>query len=150
MELVAVLSMVMVTLVPEHTSNAVGAVKLQGSPHSTIRSGLQVSTGGRVSTTKIVWLHVAILVHMSLTCQVRVALNVFGHDPALVTVVTMLMVTFVPSQTSLANGGVNCQGNPHSTKRSLAQERFGGAVSTTVMVWLQKEMLVHMSVAFQV
>ena len=145
-----VFSMVMITLVPEHTSNAVGAVKLQGNPHSTIRSELQVSTGGLVSTTKIDWLHTAMLVHMSRTCQVRVALNVFGHDPALVTVVTMLMITFVPSQTSLANGGVNCQGKPHSTKRSSAQARFGGVVSTTVMVWLQKETLVHLSVAFQV
>ena len=143
-------SMLIVTLVPEQTSKAVGAVKLQGSPHSTIRSELQVSTGGRVSTTRMVWLHKAVLVQLSVTRQVRVALKLFGQDPALVSVLTMLMVTFVPSQMSLANGGVNCQGKPHSTKRSAAQERFGGVVSTTVMFWLQNETLVQASVAFQV
>src|SRR6185436_13853322 len=61
-----------VTFVPEQMSEAVGGVKLQGMPHSTKRSDAQLRTGGRVSTTTIVWLQVMLLRQLSMTRHVRV------------------------------------------------------------------------------
>ena len=90
-------------------------------------------------------------VQESVARQVRVAVKLLPQKPTvLVTVLTRVIVTFVPSQMSLATGGVNVHGVPHSTIRLPAQVRFGGVVSTTVMFWLQVEMLVQESIARQV
>src|SRR4029077_21052102 len=67
----------------------------------------------------------------------------------LVTVVKVI-VTLVPSQTSLAEGGVNAKGMPHSTIRLSAQVMCGGVVSTIVTVWLQNAILVQVSETIQV
>lgn len=103
---VTVLTITIVTLVPSQTSTAVGAVNTTGLPHSLILSGAQLKAGGLVSTIVIVWLHDAELVQLSVTRQVRVALDKIGQRgfAALVTVLTMVMATLVPLQISLAIG----------------------------------------------
>src|SRR2546430_16752803 len=60
------------------------------------------------------------------------------------------MVTLVPSQMSLATGGINAKGKPHSTIRLAAQLKAGGVVSTTITVSLHVEMFVQESIARQV
>ncbi len=148
---VTVLTMVMVTFVPSQMSLAPGGVNAHGVPHSTIRLAVQAMFGGVVSTTVIDWLQVEIFVQESVARQVRVAVKLLPQKPAVfVTVLTTVMVTFVPSQMSLAPGGMNIHELPHSTMRLSAQVMFGGVVSTTVMVWLQVEMFVQESVARQV
>src|SRR5262245_38867355 len=105
-------------------------MKAQEAEHSTTRLEAQVRTGGVVSTVVMVWLQVAPLLQPSVARQVRVTRNVWPHGPALVTVETMLMVTLVPSQRSVAVGGMKDQVEEHSTVRSLAQVRIGGVRST--------------------
>jgi hypothetical protein len=68
----------------------------------------------------------------------------------LVTVLVISITTLVPSQRSTAVGRVKAKGAPHCTISSGAQVKTGGWVSTTVMVWLQNEALLHVSVALQV
>jgi hypothetical protein len=63
--------MVMVTLVPQQTSEAVGELNDQVEPHWTVLLLAQVMTGGRVSTTVTVWLQVAVLLQQSVALQVR-------------------------------------------------------------------------------
>src|SRR5262249_2284859 len=104
-------------------------------PHSATPSKAQINTGGR-STTVIVWLHMEMFVQESKARQVRVAVKAFVQ-PALgrlVTVLTTSIVTFVPSQMSLAKGRVKLKGVPHSTVWLSAQVRVGGVVSTSVTV----------------
>src|SRR5436853_457113 len=55
--LVTVPMTLMVTLVASHTSVAVGLVKAQAVPHSTVEFGVQVIVGAVVSITVTVWLH---------------------------------------------------------------------------------------------
>src|SRR5436190_2048009 len=62
----------------------------------------------------------------------------------------MLMVTFVPSQTSAAVGGVNDQGVPHSTVAGGAQTMVGGVESTMRTVWPHVDRLVNTSNVSQV
>jgi hypothetical protein len=114
--LVTVLTMAMVTLLPEQASKALGPVKFQTVPHSTTRLLAQTKLGGVVSITVIVWLHVLLLLQESLARHVRVALKVLLHPAlALVTVPTIVIVTFVPAQMSKALGWAKFQTVPHST-----------------------------------
>ena len=69
---VIVLTMVMERLVPQQASMAVGGVKDQGVLHCTVKSGAHVNTGGCVSTSVMLWLHVAVFVQQSVASQVRV------------------------------------------------------------------------------
>ena len=71
---VTVLKTVMVTFVPSQMSLAVGGVNDHAVPHSTVCAGAQLNTGGVVSTTVMVWLHIAVFVQASVARQVRVAL----------------------------------------------------------------------------
>src|SRR5574342_204166 len=104
--LVTVLTISMTTLVPSHTSTAVGRVKANCVPHSASWSPAQVMLGGSVSTTVMVWLQKASLPQASLARQVRRALNSSGQreTATLVTVLTISMTTLVPSHTSTAVG----------------------------------------------
>ena len=148
--LVTVPVMLTTTLVPPHKSLAVGRSKVHALPHSTVRAPPHKISGGVVSTSVIVWLHTALLLHASVARQVRVALRVLPQKPArLVVVLTMVSVTFVP-HTSLAPGASKAQAAPHSRIRSPAQVSSGAVVSTTVMVWLHTALLLHASVARQV
>ena len=70
--LVVVPTTVMITLVPQQASKALGGSKLQLLPHSTVLLVAQLSTGGVVSRTVTAWLQVALLVQQSVACQVRV------------------------------------------------------------------------------
>ena len=125
--LVTVLSTVTVRFVPSHKSFTVGGMKLQAVPHSTIRSSAQARTGGVVSTTVMVWLHVELFVQESVARHVRVELKLRPQNPAvLVTVSTSVTMTFVPSQTSFTFGTPKTQEVPHSTIRSGAQLSTGG------------------------
>jgi hypothetical protein len=149
--LVVVLTTTMVTLVPSHGSVDPGIANTQVEPHSTTASFAQVIVGGVVSTTVMVWLHTALLLHASVARHVRVAVKVLPHWPArLVTVPVIVRVTLVPSHRSLAVGRSKLHGVPHSTVFSPAQLSEGGVVSTTVTVWLQVERLVQASSASQV
>src|SRR4051812_44645523 len=96
-------------------------VRSSASPRS--RRQLQKTTGGVVSTTVTVWLHVAVWPQSSTACHVRVM--TFGQVP-LVTVLTTVMVTLpgppVASGQGLAGaGGSNVQVEPHSTVLLVAQ-----------------------------
>src|SRR5436190_2155507 len=118
----------MTTLVPSHASTAVGAVKANGLPHSTIWSWAQVRLGGVVSTTVRVWLQKLSLVQLSIARQVRRTVNSPGHrgKVALVVVLVISITTLVPSHASTAVGRVKANGVPHSTIWSCAQVRLGG------------------------
>jgi hypothetical protein len=70
--LVTVLRIVTVTLVPQQVSEAVGESNDQTEPHWIVLLVAQVRTGGLVSTTVTVWLHVAVLLQQSVAFQVRV------------------------------------------------------------------------------
>jgi hypothetical protein len=74
---------------------------------------------------------------------------VLPHN-AFVTVPTMLIVTLVPAQPSVAVGAVKVQATPQSTTRLVAQVRTGGVVSSTTTVWLQETVLLLQSLAVQV
>src|SRR5439155_1314119 len=70
--------------------------------------------------------------------------------PALVTVPTMTIATFAPSQPSLAVGRSNDHAVPHSTVLFAAQVNTGGVASTALTVWLHVAALPHASVAAHV
>src|SRR3989442_414026 len=109
----------------------VGASSVEAAVHSTVLLATQVMVGAVVSTTVTTWLQVLLLPQESVALQVRVALNVLPQKPlVLVTVDTIMIVTFVPSALSLAVGGSKFQATPHSTVLSRAQVRFGGVAST--------------------
>src|SRR6185436_21100561 len=133
---VTVLVISITTLVPSQASTAVGRVKANGVPHSTIWSCAQVRLGGVVSTIVIVWLQKVSLVQVSYARHVRRTVNSPGQRGTLTLVVVLVIsrTTFVPSQASTAVGRVKVNGLPHSTIWSCAQVRFGGAVSIRVIV----------------
>src|SRR5881227_388385 len=97
----------------------------------------------------IVWLQVLELPQASLALQVRVALKVRPHK-GLVTVFTIRIATFVPSQMSNALGLENDQVVPHSNVWSVPHTIAGANVSRNPMVWLQVMELPQLSVALQV
>src|SRR5216683_1510861 len=92
MVLVTVLTIVMVLL--PLLSVAAGASKSQATPCSTVLLVLlQVITGAVVSTIVTFWLHVLLLPHASVACQVRVASKLLPQWPVtLVTVLTTVIV----------------------------------------------------------
>src|SRR4030081_3220049 len=92
------------------------------------------------------------LVQVSVAIQVRVALKILGHRgvAAFVTVLTIVMVTLVPSQMSTAVGGLKSHVEPHSKIWLAAQLNAGGVVSTRVMLWLQVTEFEHKSDTVQV
>jgi hypothetical protein len=121
------------TAEPQQASNAVGAVGDQVELHCTVKLLPQVMTGGVLSTTATVWLHVIELLQQSVACQVRVM--ICGHnEPAFVIVLTMVTVRFVPQQLSSAVGGSKVQVVPHTTVLLLAQVSTGGWVSISRIV----------------
>jgi hypothetical protein len=130
--LVVVVTTMIVTFVPSQASTALGGVNTSGAPHSTVKLVPQLRIGAVVSTTVIVWLQVAVFVHRSAALQVRVTLKRVGQMLAgtLVVVVTTVIVTFVPSQLSTAEGSANTSGAPHSMVTLLAHVTTGGVVST--------------------
>ncbi len=69
---VTVLRTLTLTLVPLQVSKAAGGSNVQAVPHSTVLLLAQVKTGGVVSTTFTVWLHVLVLPHKSVASQVCV------------------------------------------------------------------------------
>jgi predicted XRE-type DNA-binding protein len=126
-----------------------GRAKAQLVPHSTVWLFAHVISGGAVSITVTVWLHMARLVQKSVASHVRVALKVIPQV-ALVTVLTTTTVTFVPSQASAALGRSKLQAVPHSIVLDEPQTSSGSVVSTTVTVWLHVARLVQESIASQV
>src|SRR5207244_1643797 len=84
--------------------------------------------------------------------QVRVMSSAQGPMAGLllVTVPNTVIVTLVPQQASVAEGGSKLQVLPHSTVLLVAQVKTGGCVATAVTVWLQVALLLQQSVACQV
>ena len=150
--LVTVLTTSISTLFKSHLSTALGMSKAQAVPHSTDLSCSQVMFGGSMSTMVTVWLQKDMLPQVSVAFQVRVTLNSLGQRgrAMLVTVLTTWIRTLFESHKSTAPGMSNAQSMPQSTSLSCSQVMLGGCVSTTVTVWLQKEVLVQVSVAFHV
>jgi len=113
------------TFEPQQASKAIGGMSDHVLPHCTVWLLEQVITGGTVSITVMVWLHVVELLQQSVACQVRVM--ICGHFVAtFVTVPRTVIVTLVPQQASIAVGGVNDQAEPHCTVMLLAQVITGG------------------------
>lgn len=146
--LVVVLVTVTVTFVPAQASEAEGASKVQAEPHWTVLFVAHVMTGGVVSTTVTIWLHGALLEQPSVACQLRVIVSEQA-EPLVVVPVTMT-VTFVPAQTSEAEGASKLQAEPHWTVLFVAHVMMGGVVSTTVTIWLHDALPEQPSVACQV
>src|SRR5256885_11694357 len=115
--------MATMTFVPSQMSKALGVVKFQAIPHSTIKLLPQVNCGGVVSRTVTLWLQVLELPHWSLALHVRVATRLVGQftPVRLVVVLRMATITLVPSQISNALGAVKFQAIPHSTTKLLPQ-----------------------------
>jgi hypothetical protein len=130
--LVTVFSTTTVTLVPQQVSEAAGSSKVQASPRLTVLLLEQVITGGVVSTTVTVWLHVLLRLEQSTASQVRVMVS--EHWLPLVTVSKTLTVTLEPQQRSKAAGASKVQTEPHSTVLLVEQVMTGGVVSTVVTV----------------
>src|SRR2546427_5691815 len=95
-------------------SVAVGVLKVQSVPHSTVMLLTQVMIGGVRSSTVTVWLHSAVLPQASVARHVRVASKVLPQWPAgLVTVLRIVMITL--PQVSLAVGASKGHALVHST-----------------------------------
>ena len=146
--LVVVPVTVTVTFVPQQASTALGGSKLQLLPHGTLLFVAHVITGGVVSTTVTIWLHDALLEQQSVACQVRVTTS--EQAVPLVIVPVAVIVTFVPQQTSEAEGVSKLQAEPHWTVLLLEQVMTGGVVSATVTVWVHDALLEQVSVACHV
>ena len=67
--LVTVPTRLIVTLVPQQSSNPVGRSNVHGVPQSTVLAGAQVMTGGVVSPTWMVWLQLVRLPQQSVISQ---------------------------------------------------------------------------------
>ncbi len=96
--LVTVPTTVMVTLVPQQASMALGGSKLQGVPQITPLPGAQVMSGGVPSNTWMLWLHVLLLPQQSVACHVRVMSRL--QNWPLVTVLSTVIVTLLPQHAS--------------------------------------------------
>ncbi len=104
--------------------------------HSTVVSaGTPRSVGATVSTTMIVWLHVATLPHASVAVHVRVTLYACAQLPGVVT--SANVTRGLASQRSLTVGVPNTGVAGHSIGDvTAAHVMLGAVVSTTVIVWL--------------
>jgi hypothetical protein len=110
--LVTVLTTVIVTLVPQHSSNALGQSNVQVVPHSTVLLLAQVMTGASASTNVTVCVQVAVLLQPSLTVQVLVITQ--GQGPLLVTVVK-LTLKFEQQISTMFVGASNVHDEPQGT-----------------------------------
>src|SRR3954471_19578042 len=107
-------------------------------------------TGGVVSITVTVWLHVALLLQLSIACHTRVASKVFPQWPAVLVTVLRMMTGTLPLLL-VALGVSKVQAVPICTVLLvlLAQFITGVVVSMTVTVWLQVALLLQPSIACQ-
>jgi hypothetical protein len=143
---VVVLTIVIITFGPLATSTAVGVSKLHGNRQFTVLFGAQVMVGGVVSRTVTVCAHVTLLLQLSASSHVRVALKVFPQNPlVLVTVLTMRKVRFPPLHTSVPLGGSKFHGVPSSTVLFGAHVATGGTVSTMRTTCVQVSRLLQPS-----
>src|SRR6516162_6028106 len=134
-KLVDVLRTVIVSL--PLLSVAVGVSNVQGVPICTVLLVLLVQsiTGGVVSITVTVWLHVALLLQLSIACQTRVASKVFPQWPAVfVTVLTTTTGTLPLLLVAVGVSKVQCVPICTVLLVLLAQFMTGVVVSSTVTV----------------
>jgi hypothetical protein len=133
--LVTVLTITTGTLAPLATSMAMGLSKVHGARQLTTLFVAQVMTGAVVSLTVTVCVQLTLLLQPSATSQIRVAVNVGPQKPlVLVVVLTILIVTLVPTQLSVPIGVSKFQTAPNSTVLLAAHVTTGGVVSTAVTV----------------
>src|SRR5687768_10840102 len=104
--------LIIATVALPQVSDAVGALKVQPKPHSTVLFAAHVTVGAVVSTTVTVWLQRALLPQSSVASQVRVVVKVLPQA-SLVTVPTIETITL--PQVSLAPGVLKVHAWPHST-----------------------------------
>jgi len=130
-------------------SVAVGVVHEGATEHSiVVGAGKPEMTGGVVSSTLMVCVAVAILPQPSFAVHVRVILNAFGHEPL---VVTSAEVRVGIAQLSVAVGVVQDGVAEHSMVIGPGSADItGGMVSSTMMVCVAVEVLLHSSVAVKV
>src|SRR5258707_3289837 len=107
---VTLLRTVIVTLVPQQSSMAVGVSKVHPEPHSTVLGPAQMTTGGLVSMMLTVSVQSAALLQQSVACHVRVMIWLQGMDP-LVTALTSETITAL-QHASNAAGGTGVQPTP--------------------------------------
>jgi len=130
-------------------SVAVGVAQDGVPEHSMVDApGRAEITGGMVSSTLIVCDTVAVFPQRSVAVQVRVLLKEDGHASA---IVTSTEVNVGTPQLSIAVGVVQ-EGIPeHSIVDGPGNaDSTGGMVSSTLIVWIAVEVLLHRSVAVQV
>jgi hypothetical protein len=116
------------------------------STHITVMAGGQVMTGGVLSCTEIVRLHVEALPQASVAVHVRVTEYSCGHEPGVVA--SELVMTGIPPQLSVAVALSKVGVAGHSIGDVTVGQVMTGAVwSFTVMVCEQVDSLSQPSVA---
>jgi hypothetical protein len=104
-----VLTIVIVTFVPQHASNAVGGSKFHADPHWTVLFAAQVNVGGVVSVIRTISVQVAVFVQQSWACHVMVSIKL--HGAALLVTTFSIVTSGFGQQLSVAGGGRI--GEPH-------------------------------------
>src|SRR5688572_17080408 len=137
--------------VASHASVAVAAGKVGVAGHSIGETTVgHVRTGGVLSVTVIVRLHVAELPQSSVAVNIRVTLYSCKHIPLGVKISTEVIVG-VPSQASVAVAGGKSGSAGHSIGvTTVGHVKTGGVLSVTKIVRLHVEELPQSSVAVHV
>src|SRR5262245_22688339 len=129
--------LLVISTLMSQASLAVALPKTTGLGHSTFATVGHEITGGVLSVTEMVRLHVEELPPSSVAVQVRVTVN--GQPPEVVT--SLLVMSAVGSQASVAVALPKIIGLGHSTLATVGQEITGGVLSLTEMVRLHVEVL---------
>lgn len=137
----------------EQLSVAVAVPVLAGSVlavHCIVTFDGHKITGGVLSSTVMVCIHVDVLPHPSVADQVRVIVNSWAHAPATITSLEVMTGT---EQLSVAVAEPVLAASVlavHSMVTFPGHEITGGVLSSTVIVCIQVDVLPHPSVADQV
>lgn len=146
----AIVTSLNVTVGVEQLSVAVAEPVVAGSVltvHWMVTFAGHEMTGGVLSSTNMIWTHVDELLHASVAVHVLVIVLSWGQPPA---IVTSENVTAGIEQLSVAVAVPVLAGSvlsEHSIVTSTGQVITGGVLSSTKIVWLQVEELLHASVA---
>jgi hypothetical protein len=139
-----------IVTVPSHASVAVGAINtgIDGQSIGEV-CVTHVITGGVLSLTTMVPVHVAVLPQSSVAVQVRVTLYVPAHEPWVVA--SDEVIVTVPSQASVAVGATNSGTDGQLIGEVCVAHVIVGAVtSRTMMEALQVAVFPQSSVAVHV
>jgi hypothetical protein len=142
--------MIVKETLPSQPSMAVAAPKEGISPHTIgLTTTGQVMTGGRLSSTAIVALHVLVLPQSSVAVHVRVTLYSCGHKPS--TVISEKLISTTASHASIAMAIPKSGIASHAIGLITTGQVMTGAVLSCIkIVAEQLDELPHSSVAIQV